>query len=143
MSEPIGVGIIGAGRIANLAHIPGYRGLPEKVRIVAFADVVGKVAEKVTKEHDIPMAFGNYDELLALEEVEAVSICTPPVAHRDATIAAPELSSGDSGGNRLLRDPCGLRGMPPWTLCVPGVGPSITCLVIVWNIGPFHCNATS
>ena len=62
---------------------------PEKVRIVAFADVVGKVAEKVTKEHDIPMAFDNYDELLALEEVEAVSICTPPVAHRDATIAAP------------------------------------------------------
>ena len=90
MSEPIGVGIIGAGDIANLTHIPGYKGLPGKARIVAVADVVDKVAEKVAKEHDIPMAFDNYDELLALEEVDAVSICTPPVAHRDATIAALE-----------------------------------------------------
>ena len=90
MSEPIGVGIIGAGGLATLTHIPGYKSLPEKARIVAVADVVGKVAEKVAKEHEIPMAFDNYDELLALEEVEAVSICTPPVAHRDATIAALE-----------------------------------------------------
>ena len=90
MSEPIGVGIIGAGGIANLAHIPGYKGLPEKARIVAVADVVGKVAEKAAKDHDIPMAFDNYEDLLALEEVEAVSICTPPVAHRSATVAALE-----------------------------------------------------
>ncbi len=90
VADPIGVGIIGTGSIANLTHIPGYKGMPEKARLVAVADVIGDVAEKVAKDHKIPMAFDDYHQLLELEEVQAVSICTPPFAHRDATIAALE-----------------------------------------------------
>lgn len=90
MAETVGVGIIGAGSIANLTHIPGYKALPDKARLVAVADVIGDRADAVAAEHKIPMAFDDYRRLLELDEVDIVSICTPPAAHMETTIAALE-----------------------------------------------------
>ncbi len=90
MADTVGVGIIGAGSIANMTHIPGYKGLSEKVSLIAVADVLGEHADKVAAEHRIPMAFDDYNRLLELEEIDIVSVCTPPVAHMAATIAALE-----------------------------------------------------
>ncbi len=64
MADTVGVGIIGAGSIANMTHIPGYKGLSEKVRLIAVADVLGERADKVAAEHRIPMAFDDYNRLL-------------------------------------------------------------------------------
>ena len=90
MADKVGVGIIGAGSIANNAHIPGYLAISDRCKIFAVADVVEEVAGKTAKDHKIPKAFSDYRRLLELDEIDAVSVCTPPAAHAEATIAALE-----------------------------------------------------
>ncbi len=38
-SRKLGIGIIGTGQIARLAHIPGYQAVADQCEIVAAADV--------------------------------------------------------------------------------------------------------
>ena len=88
MPEKIGVGIIGAGRIAEMCHIPGYQALGEKVEVLAVADVVGSRAEAAAAKFSIPRAFDDHRKLLELPEVDLVSVCVPPFKHRDCAIDA-------------------------------------------------------
>ncbi len=86
MSSPVKVGIIGAGGIAR-NHVLAYQRLPD-VEIVAVADIVPGKAESFAAEHHIPRYFENYHDLLALDEVQGVSVCTYNQAHRQPTVDA-------------------------------------------------------
>ena len=88
MTAPIGVGIIGAGGISH-SHARAYQRLPD-VKIVAVADIVAERARAAAEQWGAPYAFDNVAELLALPEVEAVSVCTFNQAHRAPVIAALE-----------------------------------------------------
>lgn len=88
MADKLGIGIIGAGSIAGAAHIPAYQALPETCRLVAVADIDLARAQKLSKESKIPKAFDDYRRLLELDDVHAVSVCTPPAVHAEATLAA-------------------------------------------------------
>lgn len=87
MSRLVRVGIIGTGGIARFAHIPGYKAQPD-VEIAAFADVAPGRAAEAAKEFGVPAAYTDYREMLAKERLDAVSVCTPNFAHKEATIAA-------------------------------------------------------
>ena len=87
MAETINVGIIGTGAIAKRGHIPGYLDQPD-VKLIAMCDIVGDRAKRVAEEVGAKHAFEDYRELLALEEVEAVSVCTPNKFHAPITIGA-------------------------------------------------------
>ena len=90
MAGELGIGIVGAGSIARGGHIPGYLSIPDRCRIVAIVDVEIGRARKLAAEFDIPHVFNSYEKLLEVDEVDAVSVCTPPSAHAPATIAALE-----------------------------------------------------
>jgi predicted dehydrogenase len=81
------VGIIGTGGIAQGAHIPGYQGT-EGVELYAACDVIEERAQAMAEKFGIPHVFTDYEEMLKLPEIDIVSVCTPPFAHKDATIAA-------------------------------------------------------
>jgi predicted dehydrogenase len=57
------VGIIGAGRIANVMA-NAYKTIPE-AELVAVADVVKPVAETFATKFTIPSVFENYSDLIA------------------------------------------------------------------------------
>lgn len=80
MSTPkaLRVGIIGAGGISN-AHYKGYAA--GGAQVVAVADVNLAALETRQSEWGVRQAFTDYEQLLALPEVEAVSICTPNAFH--------------------------------------------------------------
>jgi len=88
-SEILGVGIIGAGGIARGAHQPGFAAQPN-VDIVAAADPMPGRAAQFAHDFDIPHAYTDYRDLLARDDVDVVSVGTPPFAHAEATIAALE-----------------------------------------------------
>ncbi|MFD1676981.1 Gfo/Idh/MocA family protein [Alicyclobacillus fodiniaquatilis] len=88
MADKLRVGIVGAGGIAQGAHIPNYKKCGERVEIVAVADVAVDRAEACAKAHDIPHFFGSVDEMLSSAELDAVSICTPNKFHSVSTLAA-------------------------------------------------------
>ncbi len=85
---PINVGIIGAGGIAKGAHIPGYKALGDQVRLVAVADVNADRAAEMAKEFDFARSYASFEEMLAKEKLDVVSVCTPNKFHASAAIAA-------------------------------------------------------
>ncbi|HTL52436.1 MAG TPA: Gfo/Idh/MocA family oxidoreductase, partial [Planctomycetota bacterium] len=82
----IGIGVVGAGGIAG-THITGYKAVPG-AELVAICDVVPGKAEAVAKEHGFKHAFTDYNEMMKLKEIDAVSVCTPNAFHKGPTLAA-------------------------------------------------------
>src|SRR5215468_11761450 len=86
MSKPVRIGIIGAGGIARI-HMMAYQRVPD-VEVVAVADVVRERADTFAKTWNIPRALSDHRELLALDEIDAVSVCTYNKAHCQPTVDA-------------------------------------------------------
>ena len=82
------LGIIGAGGIAQGAHMPGWKSLPD-VEIVGVADMHRPTAEKAAELAGGAQVFSDATELLALG-LDAVDVCTPNRAHTASVIAALE-----------------------------------------------------
>jgi predicted dehydrogenase len=87
MGKPTGVAIIGTGGIAE-AHIFAYQKEPERARVVALVDVQRKRAEAVGERYEIETTYADYRQALEREDVEGVSICTPPFTHVEIATAA-------------------------------------------------------
>lgn len=78
------VAIIGVGGIAR-HHAMAYQRLPD-VELVAVADIIPGRAEAFAKDYNIPHAFNDYHELLAMPGIEGVSVCTYNQAHCQPTV---------------------------------------------------------
>lgn len=75
------IGIIGSGGIAQACHMPAYQAL-EDVEILAVADVDPKTAQKAAKQFSVKHVFDDYRDLVAMDEIDAVSVCTPNAFQR-------------------------------------------------------------
>lgn len=80
-------GVIACGGIADRRTIPGMM-LSEKAELVAVMDTNIEISEKCKEKYGAKYAFGNYEELLALDEIDAVYIASPVFCHKEQTIAA-------------------------------------------------------
>src|SRR5687768_13133895 len=82
----VGIGIIGTG-FARTTQIPAWRAC-EGARVAAIASGRRENAERAAREFGIPVAAGDWREVVAREDVDLVSIVTPPVTHAEMTLAA-------------------------------------------------------
>ena len=80
-------GVIGCGGIADRRTIPGMM-LAENAELVAVMDVNKDVALKCMEKYGAKYAFDKYEELLAIDEIDAVYIASPVFAHKEQAIAA-------------------------------------------------------
>ncbi|OIJ17498.1 dehydrogenase [Anaerobacillus alkalilacustris] len=80
------IGVIGCGSIAKHRHLMEYA-QNDQVEIVAVCDIV---KERVTEFAELyeAKAYTNYEDLLANEDIDAVSVCTPNYLHAPISIAA-------------------------------------------------------
>jgi len=83
------VAIIGAGNIAQNAHLPVYM-QRDDVEIVAIADLNLERAQEAAKKFNIPHAYSSVEELLEKEgdNVECVDVCVWNRSHAPVSIAA-------------------------------------------------------
>lgn len=86
MEKKIKVGIIGTGSISN-EHIKAYLNNPN-VELYAFCDINKAQLEKMSETYGVERTFTDYNEMLKLSELDAVSVCTWNSAHAPCTIAA-------------------------------------------------------
>lgn len=87
----LGIGIIGSGGIAQTAHMPGYQACAaDGVRIIACSDINPETARKAADAFEVPHVFTDYAQMLAMDEIDAVSVCTPNYLHLQPTIDALE-----------------------------------------------------
>jgi predicted dehydrogenase len=84
--ESVGIGIIGTG-FARTTQLPAFRAV-EGASVVAIASGHRENAEAVAGEFEIPFATTDWREVVAREDVDLVSIVTPPVTHAEIAIAA-------------------------------------------------------
>jgi len=88
MSE-LRVGIIGCGGIAQAAHLPHWAAL-DGAKIVAVADVVEDTARKTAEQYGAEAWYTDFHELTARDDIDAVSVTTPPKWHAPVAVAAAE-----------------------------------------------------
>lgn len=86
-NNKVRIGIIGVGNIAQNAHIPAYLKRND-VELVAVCDLKEERAKQVAEKYNIKYAVKNIEELVALDEIDAVSVCTWNNAHAKAAISA-------------------------------------------------------
>jgi myo-inositol 2-dehydrogenase/D-chiro-inositol 1-dehydrogenase len=86
---PIGLGLIGCGSIARLAHLPAMSHLRGLVRLVAAADLDAAAADAAARPWDAA-AETDYRAILARKDVTAVVIATPEFMHAEQVIAAAQ-----------------------------------------------------
>jgi len=101
--KPLRVGIVGAGGIAQVAHLPAYRRL-RNVRVTALCDTDPTKLRLLSSKYGIPHTFRAYEQLLACRDVDAVDICLPNHLHPRAVQAALA-----AGKHVLCEKPLALR----------------------------------
>jgi predicted dehydrogenase len=86
--RPVRVGIIGVGQI-GLRHLRQYGDI-DGAEVVAIADVdAGKVRQAASR-YQVAHAYGDFRELLARDDIDAVDVCTHNNLHMPITVAALE-----------------------------------------------------
>jgi predicted dehydrogenase len=87
MSQPVRIGIIGAGGNTRARHIPGFQALPG-VTVAAVCNRTLASGHKVAQEFGIPKVTDNPREIIESPDVDAVCIGTWPNLHGKLTVAA-------------------------------------------------------
>lgn len=86
--DSVGIGIIGTG-FARTTQLPALRAC-EGARVLAIASGRRENAERVAREFDIPEVADNWRGVVERDDVDLVSIASPPVTHAEIAIAALE-----------------------------------------------------
>jgi predicted dehydrogenase len=87
--ERLGVGVAGAGRWANLAHLPGWARDP-RCRVVGVCDTDSARAGAAAARFDAPVATTDIRELLTRDDIDIIDVVTGDGEHFGITWAALE-----------------------------------------------------
>ncbi len=87
MSEPVRIGVIGAGAILQVAHLPVLKKL-KGVHVAALCDTDLPKARALASRFGVPSTYDDVEDLLRHEEVDALLVCTPNHLHEPHVVAA-------------------------------------------------------
>jgi predicted dehydrogenase len=82
---PIRVGLLGCGAVAQVAHLPAYRRL-RNVDLIALCDAESPKLRALRERTDARYAVRSIEELLAVEELDAIDVCLPSHLHHEAVL---------------------------------------------------------
>jgi predicted dehydrogenase len=85
----LGIGVIGAGRWAGWAHLPGWA-RDERCRIVGVCDIDPQRAAAAARTYGADVATGDYTELLKRDDIDIIDVVTRDSAHFEINCAAVE-----------------------------------------------------
>lgn len=81
------IGVVGTGAIAQVSHLPAFHRIPG-AQVTAVCDSDLSKARRVASRYNVPRITDSYEELAAMDAVDAVDICLPNHLHAPATVAA-------------------------------------------------------
>ena len=87
MSSDLRIGLVGAGAIAQLAHLPLLARM-RGAQLVAICDNDGPKAQALAQRLGVRDFFTDIDELLDSDQLDAVVICTPNHLHEPHVLRA-------------------------------------------------------
>ena len=88
--EPVRLGLIGLGEVAQLIHLPVLRSMPERFRVSAICDVSDELVATIGDQERIPVEGRTTDvgALVGRDDVDAVLVLTSDEYHAEAALAA-------------------------------------------------------
>ena len=95
MSEPVRIGLIGAGAIVQVAHLPVLKKI-RSVEVAAICDVDLPKARALADRFQIKDVFDDIEDLLDHEQIDALLVATPNHLHE------PHVMAGLSAGCHVL-----------------------------------------
>lgn len=87
--DTVGIGIVGAGRIFE-QHAIACNSLGGRAKLLALADIDEARLQKAADQYSIPFAAGDYRSLLDRNDIDVITVCTPPVLHERVVVDALE-----------------------------------------------------
>jgi predicted dehydrogenase len=130
MAKKIRVGVIGTGGISRaqakvLVEIEG-------VEIVAGADVNEEALKEFAEKFDCPQTFTDYNEMLKLDELDAVTVCTPNSLHK-----APVIAALQAGKDVMVEKPMAMNAVEGQEMvdAAEAAGKTL-CIGFQWRLGP-------
>jgi len=88
LSRQLGVGIIGAGEVAQVVHLPVLSLLSHLYTVHIVCDVSAKLAQHCATKFHVPKATTNPEEVFASSAVNVVFVLTSDEYHETFTIQA-------------------------------------------------------
>lgn len=122
MKEKIRIGIIGTG-FAKTVQIPAFRKI-EAAEIVSIASGRAENAEQTAREFNIPHWTGDWRETVSRADVDLICITTPPVFHREMTLAAL-----DNNKHVLCEKPTAMSAAEAREMLEKSKGKNLLCLI--------------
>jgi predicted dehydrogenase len=81
------VAVVGCG--IGRQHIEeGYARNADKFRLLAICDINEQKRNDLADEFDVPRRTGSFEDLLAMDDLDIIDICTPPNLHYEQILAA-------------------------------------------------------
>jgi len=87
MSEVIRLGIVGAGAVLQVAHLPVLKKL-KTVEVAALCDSDLPKARALASRFGVPSVYDDIEDLLEHETLDALLVCTPNHLHEPHILAA-------------------------------------------------------
>ncbi len=83
----VGIGIIGAGSIADIGHCPSIQAI-EQAELVALCDSNNQILESMQKKWNPKRVYSDYTELCRDKEIQIVIVASPNKYHYDHAMCA-------------------------------------------------------
>jgi predicted dehydrogenase len=85
--EKLRVGVLGAGKWAQDAHIPGWLRDP-RCEVVVICDVILERAQGFARQFDIPEATNDWQAVVSRPDIDVIDVVTPSHTHFELSWAA-------------------------------------------------------
>lgn len=87
MSRVLNVAVVGCG-IGRSHIVEGYLPNADKFKVLALCDLDPERLQKVGDEFGVERRITNYDDLLAMDDIDVIDVCTPPGVHYSMVMSA-------------------------------------------------------
>jgi predicted dehydrogenase len=108
--KKIGIGIIGAGSVAEIAHLPSIAEIPE-AELVAVSDVIEDYCQRAIKKWGAKASYRDYQEMIKREDIDLVIIASPNVYHHEQAI-----SCAQAGKHVIIEKPFAISNYEAWDI---------------------------
>ena len=98
------MGLIGSGFIAKQKHLPAWRKVRGTAKVVALCDPNVVQAEELARVHGIPKVYKDFRQMLEVEQLDAVDICSPPRTHAELAVCSLK-----AGAHALIEKPMAIN----------------------------------
>ena len=89
MADKLRVAVLGAGRWAEMAHVPGWQRDP-RCEVVTICDPAPGRAAEFASKFGIPEHTDDWQSVVGRTDIDVIDVCTPSSTHTELSFAALE-----------------------------------------------------